>query len=109
MTARFLESKVSPEDIRLILLRFGLSHAYRVLGLDEIAQSIGYLRKEALREGLERLANEGLVTRFSGRYCFNKAIPPELRCSVESSVTPSGTMRAVSPSRLLKKSATLLK
>jgi hypothetical protein len=35
------------------------------------------------------------VTRFSGRFCFNKAIPPEIRQSVEAAVTPSGTVRVL--------------
>ncbi|HSF24419.1 MAG TPA: hypothetical protein VLE20_09350 [Blastocatellia bacterium] len=94
MVARILENSVAPEYLRLIVLGFGLSHTYRVLGFDEIAHGLPHLGRTQLKETLESLANEGLVTRFSGRFCFNKTIPPELRKQVESVITPSGTVRA---------------
>lgn len=93
MSASILENNVALEYSRLLVLGFGLSHAYRVLGLDEIAQGLPDLGRKDLKEALEGLANEGLVTRFSGRFCFNRTIPPELRKRVESEITPSGTMR----------------
>ena len=95
MVARLFESKIAPENVRPIILGFGLRHAYRVLSFDEIAQQIPSVARIELKETLEQLANEGLVTRFSGRFCFNKAIPPNLTRHVESATTPSGTIRAV--------------
>ena len=84
---------VEQESLRAMLLAFGIEHAYRVISLEEIAHEIPYAKKHEVRSLLEDLAREGLVTKFSGRYCFNKAIPMELRHSIERLVTPSGTMR----------------
>lgn len=84
---------IAPESLRLMLLAYGMDHAYRVISLEEIAHSIPYVRKGEVREVLEHLAQEGLVTRFSGRYCFNKAFPTELRQDIEQLITPSGTIR----------------
>jgi hypothetical protein len=95
MVANLWDSKVAPEYVRPIVLGFGLRHAYRVLSLDEIAQEIPNVGRIELKQTLEQLANEGLVTRFSGRFCFNKAIPPNLRRHVESAITPSGNIRAL--------------
>jgi hypothetical protein len=95
MTASSWDDGVSPEYSRLLVLGFGLSHEYRVLGLDEIANNLPHLGRRKLKEALESLADEGLVTRFSGRFCFNKAIPAELRNAVENAVTPSGTIRSM--------------
>lgn len=87
---------VAPENLRLILLAYGMDHAYRVISLDEIAHFIPHVRRDDIREALENLAQEGLVTRFSGRYCFNKAISQELRHQIEHLITPSGTIRQTS-------------
>jgi predicted transcriptional regulator of viral defense system len=87
---------VAPENLRLILLAYGMDHAYRVISLEEIAHSIPHVGRDNIREALEDLAQEGLVTRFSGRYCFNKAIPTELRHHIEHLITPSGTVRQTS-------------
>ena len=95
MVASLWDSKVAPEHVRPIVLSFGLKHAYRVLSFDEIAQEIPNVGRNELKETLEQLANEGLLTRFSGRFCFNKAIPPNLRRHVESAVTASGRITAV--------------
>ena len=95
MVARLLESRIEPEYIRLIVLGFGLSHAYRVLGVDEIVNALPHIGRKELKAALERLADEGLVTRFSGRFCLNRPIPGELRKDVEAAVTPSGTIRAI--------------
>ena len=84
---------IAPERLRLMLLAYGMEHAYRVVSLEEIAHSIPYGRRDEVRRVLEELAQEGLVTRFSGRYCFNKAIPGELRQNIEEFITPSGTIR----------------
>jgi hypothetical protein len=78
MQSKSSTADVSSAELRLMLLRYGLSHPYRVVHLGEIADSLGRTDRVQLREGLEDLAREGLVTRFSGRYCFNRAIPPEL-------------------------------
>lgn len=95
MAASSWDDGVAPEYSRLLVLGFGLSHEYRVLGLDEIANNLPHLGRKQLKETLESLADEGLVTRFSGRFCFNKAIPAELRTAVENAVTPSGTIRSM--------------
>lgn len=84
---------IAPENLRLMLLSYGMDHAYRVVSLEEIAHSIPHVRRDEVRDVLEELAQEGLVTRFSGRYCFNKAIPVELRHDIERLITPSGTIR----------------
>ncbi len=95
MAARLLENGIEPEYTRLLALGFGLRHAYRVLSLGEIAASIRHVSLQDLKETLEQLASEGLLTRFSGRYCFNKAIPEELRNAVARAITPSGRVRSM--------------
>ena len=84
---------IAQENLRLMLLAYGMEHAYRVVSLEEIAHSIPHVRRDQVRDVLEHLAQEGLVTRFSGRYCFNKAIPVEVRLNIERLITPSGTIR----------------
>jgi len=84
---------MAPESLRLMLLAYGMDHAYRVISLEEIAHSIPHVRRDEVRDVLEHLAQEGLVTRFSGRYCFNKAIPIELRHNIDQLITSSGTIR----------------
>lgn len=86
-------NQIAPENLRALLLAYGINHAYRVVTLDEINHSMPHVRSDDVRSILERLAQEGLVTRFSGRYCFNKNIPSNLRQSVELLITPSGTIR----------------
>lgn len=88
-----LGNHIAPENLRLMLLAYGLNHSYRVVSLDEIVHSIPHGQRDEVRNVLEDLAREGLVTRFSGRYCFNRAIPVELRQDVERQITPSGTVR----------------
>lgn len=92
MSATF-GNHIAPENLRLLLLAYGINHAYRVVSLDEIAHSVPHVKREEVRTMLENLAKAGLVTRFSGRYCFNKAIPNELRIDIERLITPSGTIR----------------
>jgi RIO-like serine/threonine protein kinase len=91
--ASIFGNHIAPESLRLMLLAYGMDHAYRVVSLEEIAHSIPHGRRDEVRNVLEELAQEGLVTRFSGRYCFNKAIPVELRHNIERFITPSGTIR----------------
>jgi Mn-dependent DtxR family transcriptional regulator len=86
---------ITPENLRLLLLAYGINHAYRVISLEEIAHSLPHVRRDEVREVLEELAEEGLVTRFCGRYCFNKTFPLELRQDIERIITPSGTIRQV--------------
>lgn len=76
-----------------MLLAYGINHSYRVMSLEDIAHALPHARREDVRSGLNHLAQEGLVTQFSGRYCFNKAIPRDLRQSIDQLVTPSGTIR----------------
>ena len=93
--AATVRSHIAPENLRLILLAYGMNHAYRVLGLEEITQAIPHVKRDEVSDVLEGLAHDGLVTRFSGRYCFNKSIPTELRHNIEQLITPSGTIRRV--------------
>jgi len=91
--AASLGTHIGRENLRLMLLAYGMNHAYRVVSLDEIAHSIPHVRRDDVRSVLEDLAHEGLVTRFSGRFCFNKSIPVELRMDIDRLITPSGTIR----------------
>ncbi len=84
---------IAPENLRLMLLSYGMDHSYRVISLEEITQAIPHVRRDEVQNVLENLAQEGLVTRFSGRYCFNKTIPIELRHNIDQLITPSGTVR----------------
>ena len=86
-------NQIAQESLRAMLLAYGINHAYRVVTLEEINHAMPHVRGDEVRGVLERLAQEGLVTRFSGRYCFNKAIPGEVRQSIEQFITPSGTIR----------------
>lgn len=86
-------NQIAPESLRAMLLAYGINHAYRVVTIEEINHSMPHARSDEVRMVLEHLAGEGLVTRFSGRYCFNKAIPGDLRQSIEQLITPSGTIR----------------
>ena len=86
-------NQIAPESLRAMLLAYGINHAYRVVTLEEINHAMPNVRGDEVKRVLERLAQEGLVTRFSGRYCFNKAIPGEVRQSIEQFITPSGTIR----------------
>ena len=92
MSATF-GKRIAPDNLRLMLLAYGIDHAYRVISFDEIAHAVPHVSRDEIREVLETLAEQGLVTRFSGRYCFNKAIPPEIRHDIEAFITPSGTIR----------------
>jgi DNA-binding Lrp family transcriptional regulator len=93
MAAMLVRSEVAPEFLRLMLLAYGLDNSYRVITLEEIAQSLRQFRRDEIRNELDRLTEEGLLMKFSGRYCFNKAIPNEIRLHIERTITPSGTIR----------------
>ena len=86
-------NRIAPHHLRMMLLDYGMDNEYQVVTLDEIARTLSHVDKELLREGLDHLAEEGLVTRFSGRYCFNKPIPMEDRQTINQNITPSGTIR----------------
>jgi hypothetical protein len=93
MAAMFAGREVAPETLRLMLLAYGMEHPYRVVTLNDITQALSHVRKQVVQEGLDQLAREGLVTKFAGRYCFNKILTTELRHSIERRVTTSGTVR----------------
>jgi hypothetical protein len=61
--------------------------------LEEIVRAIPHAGKKRIAEALEDLSREGLVTRFSKRYCFNKSLPRDLRADIKQAITPSGTIR----------------
>ena len=86
MSARVLQESISVERVRVMVLGYGLVHPYRVVSLDEISQAAGIPDRDLAKAVLEDLAQEGLVTRFSGRYCFNRTIPAELRRKVEQTL-----------------------
>src|SRR6185295_7728330 len=88
-------TQVAPENLRLMLLAYGMDHPYRVIAQEEIFQSLPHVNREKIKEMLDRLAGEGLLTKFSSRYCFNKPFPADLSRSIERVITPSGTIRLV--------------
>jgi hypothetical protein len=85
--------EIAPETLRLKLISYGMEHPYRVLALEEIFQSLPGIHRDNIKQTLDLLAAEGLVTKFSSRYCFNRTIPAELRRYIERAITPSGTIR----------------
>ena len=93
MAAMFVSGEVAPGTLRLMLLAYGLENAYRVVTLEEIARALRKFRKDEIRSELDRLGDDGLLMKFSGRYCFNKAIPIEVRNHIERTITPSDTVR----------------
>jgi hypothetical protein len=95
MATMFISSEIAPENLRLMLLAYGLDNAYRVVTFREIARSLPHARRDEIRSELARLADEGLLMKFAGRYCFNKAIPVEIRHRIEQMITASGTIRLV--------------
>lgn len=96
MAATFVRGEVEPEDLKLMLLAYGLNNSYRVVSLEEIARALPHVRRDEIRNELDHLAAEGFLMKFSGRYCFNKTIPNDLRRHIDRVVTPSGTLRTVS-------------
>jgi RIO-like serine/threonine protein kinase len=93
MAAMYVRSEVAAENLRLMLLAYGLDNAYRVISLEEIAQSLPRVNRDEIRNELDRLAGQGLLMKFSGRYCFNKPIPVDVRHEIERMSTSSGTIR----------------
>jgi hypothetical protein len=93
MAAMKMKLEIAPENLRFLLLAYGMDNAYRIVSMEDIAQSLPQINGEQLKEGLDLLAEEGLVSRFTGRYCFNKPLTNELRSSIGRAVTPSGTIR----------------
>ena len=93
MAAIIAGLEIAPDNLRLMLLAYGMGNAFRVISLEDIAHSMPHVSKELIRKGLDCLAEESLVTKFSGRYCFNRPVPNELRHAVDRAITPSGTVR----------------
>jgi hypothetical protein len=65
------------DEIRLALLNYGARNSYKVVTADEVSESLGFNRDD-IQRCLDDLANEELLTRFVGRYCF-KEIPFQVR------------------------------
>ena len=85
-------------QVELLVLGFGMAHAYRVFSLAEVADAMPHINKELLRQALDQLAERDLLTTFAGRYCFNKEIPSDVKHSVEQYGGKSGAARC-SPRR----------
>ena len=85
--------EIAPDNLRLMLLAYGIGNAFRVISLEDISHTMPHVNKELIKKGLDCLAEEALVTKFSGRYCFNRPVPNDLRRFVERTITPSGTLR----------------
>jgi RIO-like serine/threonine protein kinase len=94
MAAMQVSPEVAPDNLRLMILAYGLEHPYRVVSLGEILHSLPRIYREKVKEALDRLASEGLVTKFSSRYCFNRPIPAEFRRMIGRVITPGGAVRA---------------
>jgi hypothetical protein len=73
------------DDVRLALLRYGSRNSYRVVTADEVSESLVGFNLEEIRRCLDQLANEELLTKFTGRYCFNKEIPFPIRAAARHS------------------------
>ncbi|HJQ70699.1 MAG TPA: hypothetical protein VKA70_17120 [Blastocatellia bacterium] len=93
MAAIFASNEIAPDNLKFMLLAYGMGNAFRVVSLEDIAHSMPHIGKELIRKGLDCLADESLVTKFSGRYCFNRPVPNEVRRAVERAISPSGTVR----------------
>ena len=63
------------DDVRLALLNYGSRNGYRVVTADEVSDCLSGFNRDEIKKCLDQLANEELLTRFAGRYCFNKEIP----------------------------------
>ena len=95
MATIFISSGVVRERLRLMLLAYGLDNAYRVVSFEEIVRSMPNVVRDEIRDELDCLADEGLLMKFAGRYCFNKTIPVEIRRHIEQTITSSGMIRIV--------------
>ena len=69
------------DDIRLALLNYGARNSYKVVTADEVSDSLIDFNRDEIKRCLDELANEELLTRFVGRYCFNKEIPLHVRAA----------------------------
>jgi len=88
-------AKLTRKEIaRLLVLSYGLEHPFRVFSLQDMCDYLPHVSKPTIADTLNELAEQGLVTKFARRYCFNAPMPPELQRKVEEYVTQSGTMRA---------------
>lgn len=95
MAAMFVRGEVAPENLRLMLLAYGLDNAYRVVTLEEIAQSLPRIERDDIRKELNSLASEDLLMKFSGRYCFNKPIPVDIRRDIERMFRSNDTIKVL--------------
>lgn len=93
MASMFIRTEVAPENLRLMLIAYGLDNAYRVVTFEEILRALPHAARDEARDELDRLADEGLLMKFAGRYCFNRAIPAEIRRHIDEMITSSGTIR----------------
>jgi hypothetical protein len=71
--------RTTRDDVRLALLNYGLRNGYRVVTADEVSETLRSFSRDDIKGCLDQLANEELLTRFAGRYCFNKEIPFQVR------------------------------
>jgi len=70
------------DDVRLALLNYGSRNGYRVVTAEEVSESLIGFSRDEIRKCLDQLASEELLTKFTGRYCFNKEIPFHLRMAL---------------------------
>lgn len=94
MVTVYVNANVAADKVRFMILAFGSEHTFRVLTVDEVAHEFPNVKKDVIRSQLDELAREELVTRFAGRYCFNKTIPDDILRLIEENVTRSGTIKA---------------
>ena len=88
----------SHDDVRLALLNYGSRNGYRVVTADEVSDCLSSFNREEIKKCLDQLATEELLTRFAGRYCFNKEIPFHVRDAARRRNTASDD-RARGPGR----------
>ena len=89
ITAQMARGAIQPEDLRLKLLSYGINNSYRIVNIDEIRRAVPGITKEDLEHGLALLVEEGLLTRFARRYCFNRPLPADVRRPVNRFVNQS--------------------
>ena len=93
MAAMDRDFEIAPENLRFLLLAYGMDNAYRIISLEEVAQALPQIPREQIQKGLDKLVEDGALSRFTRRYCFNKPLSKEIRRAIEGAVTPSGTIR----------------
>jgi len=73
--------RTKSDDVRLALLNYGSRNSYRVVTAEEVSESLVGFSRDDIKKCLDQLANEELLTKFTGRYCFNKEIPFQVRAA----------------------------